>query len=186
MRYLMLVIALFGVRSLTFYLLERQFPHLIIPLKEQEPDTPFYTQFTGEIISGEGASNRIYTEILFDVPESIKPTACKLEFFIDNTSPKWLFGLHDTFAFNISTLEGIPNKDFDSWNSHPDVGRWVATFEIDREGHVSKTGGDAPCAVDGPVGFLMTPSDESRVGGYTWFEQRYPLHGITLDAGTEN
>ncbi|KAG9200880.1 hypothetical protein G6514_006588 [Epicoccum nigrum] len=164
-------------------LLNRQFPHLIIPVNAAEPNRAYSTQLTGNI------TQQKYTEISFDIPSNAA-TSCQLNFLI-NTFPSinapWSLWGEPPYQFNISSLPPAINKDTDTWNSRPKPIATIATVTLSKNGSASISGGAVEPCLKGQVShFLLHPASEDREFGFEWFELDYPealggAHGIVFD-----
>jgi hypothetical protein len=185
-------------------LLNRQFPHLIIPVNGAEPNRAYGTQLTGNITQQVRLpalpfllptsppaypSLQKYTEISFDIPSNAA-TSCQLNFFI-NTFPSinapWYLWGEPPYQFNISSLPPAINKDTDTWNSRPKPVATIATVTLSKNGSASISGGAVEPCLKGQVSqFLLHPASEDREFGFEWFELDYPealggAHGIVFD-----
>ncbi|KAF2501102.1 hypothetical protein BU16DRAFT_555605 [Lophium mytilinum] len=162
-------------------LVSREFPHLIIPLKQDYPTTPFGTQYSGEITVVNGA-HQVWTEISFDVPSN-SARSCHLAVTIATGSqgaPWTLTGNNP--SFNIFEISTAMDQFRDAWNQNtrPAVHGWVATFDVHYDGTVTMTGGDVVCNKGGLAQYLIEPNGGQNVG-FTWFEEADPVHGITYE-----
>ncbi|KAF2178648.1 hypothetical protein K469DRAFT_642669 [Zopfia rhizophila CBS 207.26] len=173
---------LFFLHAYAATLVDRQFPHLIVPVKQDEPDRAFNTQYSGEIAVKAGA-HQVYTEISFDVPTNAAQT-CNLAFTIAPANGPWTLSgdpAAGPLVFNISSLPNASiNKDKDTWNSRPKSQEWVASVEVAYNGNVKLTGGSVVCAKGSAQQFVMYPGS-ARDFGLTWFELTQPLHGVTYE-----
>lgn len=184
-------------------LVNRQFPHLIIPVNANEPDRAYGTQLTGNITlqvrphplpslshtPQNSPASQKYTEISFDIPSNAA-TSCQLNFLI-NTVPDvnapWTLWGQPPYQFNISTLPPAINKDTDTWNSCPKPLTTIATVTLGKNGSVAVNGGKVePCPRGQVSQFLLHPASEEREFGFEWFELDYPesmggAHGIVFD-----
>ncbi|KAF1955803.1 hypothetical protein CC80DRAFT_505118 [Byssothecium circinans] len=176
---LALVPVLFGLPSLCG-LIDRQFPHLIVPVDKSRPNVAINTQKSFDI------ERDIYTEFLFDVPAS-SGAFCDLRLTI-NTEPNrgapWqIWGPAEPFVFNVSTVSRPINKDKDTWSNHPAIKDWVATYRVYKNGHVEQIGGQYfQCAKGNVSEFIAHPVDLTREGGLKFYELDEPLHGFTYEA----
>lgn len=162
-----------------------EFPHLIIPLKKSFPAQAFGTQTSGEI------SQRVWTEVSFDVPNNVPANICRINFHINTNpsknAPRTLSGAAP-YTFLVYRLLPQINKDTDSWDSHPKTTNYVATVTLTPSGGVTVEDGWFQCPLGEVVQFLLTPVG-SRAFRYTWFELDYSSdvggpHGITLEMHT--
>ncbi|KAF2279442.1 uncharacterized protein EI97DRAFT_455688 [Westerdykella ornata] len=170
---------LFGLSALADTLVDRQFPHLIIPVDKREPDRVFGTQFSGRI------EQAVHTEISFDVPSNNGATHCRLNFYINTdpskNAPRTLWG-EAPYRFNISSIEHRMDKDRDTWNNRPRITGYVGQVELTHSGSVTTTGLHVPCWKGQVAQYVLYPDDPDRDFGYTWFELDYdPPHGITYE-----
>ncbi|KAF2119101.1 ubiquitin 3 binding protein But2 [Lophiotrema nucula] len=180
MRFFLLAPVLFGLSTMAQGLIDRQFPHLMVPIKQDAPSTVFGTVFTAEVSQVQGGGSRVLTEFIFDVPPH-DATDCRLNFFINKDSPHAIWGDGD-FYMHVHLLNGIPDKTKDTWNSHPGTGRLVATIKVTTDNQASIVdGGAVPCYKDETANFIITPADPAKYGGFNWFELDKPLHGLTYE-----
>ncbi|KAF3043066.1 hypothetical protein E8E11_000760 [Didymella keratinophila] len=164
-------------------LVNRQFPHLIIPVDANAPDKAYGTQLRGKI------TQQQYTEISFDVPSN-DASWCQLNFYINtfpNLGAPWSLSGQAPYTFNISSLPPAINKDTDTWNSRPQPISTVATVTLSHNGTASISGGAVyPCPKGQVAQFLLHPASDERDFGFEWFELDYPAsqggpHGIVFD-----
>ncbi|KAF3003429.1 hypothetical protein E8E13_001476 [Curvularia kusanoi] len=183
MRSLTLTPILFALPSLS-ELVNRQFPHLIIPVNANEPDRAYNTQLTGNI------TQQIYTEISFDIPSNTA-TFCQLNFYL-NTLPEigapWSLSGDPPFTFNISSLPANSiNKDTDTWKKRPSPIKTIATVTLTQAGNATIKGGAVvPCPKGQTSQFLLHPGSDERAFAFNWFELDYPAseggpHGVVFD-----
>jgi hypothetical protein len=158
------------------------FPHLIIPLKQDTPDSIYGTQTTGEV------SNSVYTEVSFDVPNDVPASICRINFAINTdpakNAPRTLTG-QAPYTFFVYHTEATIDKDKDTWNSHPEITNYVATITLTQGGDVTVKDGWFDCPKGNVAQFLLVPQG-TRAFRYTWYELNYPAsaggpHGITLE-----
>ncbi|KAF2829571.1 hypothetical protein CC86DRAFT_191389 [Ophiobolus disseminans] len=186
MHILTLTPLLFALPSLA-ELLHVAFPHLLIPLNKDAPNTPHGTKTDAKV------SASTWTEISFDVPKDIPGVGvCRLNFHINTfpakNAPKELKG-NAPHSFHASRLEPTIDRDADTWFSHPPVvGTPMTTFDIQEDWSVSTEGGWFECPYGTVAQFLLHPTGEGGQAGfsYKWFELNYPAvlggpHGITLE-----
>jgi hypothetical protein len=161
------------------------FPHLIVPLDSSNPTKAFGTQKGGLV--GYGVS----TEISFDVRADIPANICRLNFHL-NTNPAknapWALSGATPFEITVSRLQPTINKDKDTWNFHPKVNEYVATFAVSRDGSVSVQDGWFECP-KGDVAQFMLSTSAGRGSSLSWFELNYGWdiggpHGVTLEMHT--
>ena len=117
---------------------------------------------------------------------------CRLAFYINldpnKNAPRSLSG-DPPYTFNISRLEPKINKDADTWNTHPIVTDYYATFELTQAGAVKTVYSKwFECPKGNVAQFLMQPASD-RAFGYYWFELDYPAaqggtHGVVLEMYT--
>lgn len=180
MRSLLLLPALFTLGAVADLLLV-DFPHLIIPLNYSAPDTAYGTQKSGEV------SNRVYTEVSFDVRADIPAKICRLNFHI-NTNPTknapWTLDGAGPYTFLIGRQRPWIDTDKDTWNTYPDVQNYAATVEVSKDGSVNVEDGWFQCGKGEVAQFLLySMSPDMRL---TWYELDYPQelggpHGIVLE-----
>ncbi|KAF2799884.1 hypothetical protein K505DRAFT_230155 [Melanomma pulvis-pyrius CBS 109.77] len=176
MRFLSLIPALYGLQTVSAALISRNFPHLIVPVNANTPDTVYGTKYEANI------EQTVHTEISFDVPSN-GAISCKLGFAFSldpNIGAPWYVWGDSPFSFNISTIDRPINKDTDTWNNHPKPVYWVATVDVEPSGRITISGGYVNCWKGRPVQFLLYPASNAP-GGIKWFELNNPLHGITFD-----
>lgn len=160
------------------------FPHLIIPLNQSAPDTNYGTQ-TSRIIS-----NKVFTEISFDVRADIPATICHLNFHLNlNPTMNAPWSLEGgPFTFIIARIKPTIDKDKDTWNNYPDVLNNVANVTVGQDGNVAVEDEQFECPKGGLAQFAMWPSNNADVE-FTWFELNYGSeiggpHGVTLEMHT--
>ncbi|KAF2727617.1 hypothetical protein EJ04DRAFT_529288 [Polyplosphaeria fusca] len=179
MRSINLASVLLGLQAASARIINTQFPHLIVPVKEESPNQVFGTQYSGEISQEAGATSRVFTEILFDVPLN-EATSCKVNFIVSEGAPREVTG-SGAFAFDVWTVSGTP-KDQDSWNNRPQLAQWVLQVKLNPDGSVkSKTGGSVPCVKGLPNSFVVTPGNGTEGWKFTWLEIDFPLQGIVFE-----
>ncbi|KAF2741698.1 hypothetical protein M011DRAFT_330759 [Sporormia fimetaria CBS 119925] len=177
MRALLLVPLLLS-QSAVSVLINRQFPHLIIPLDKRTPDTPLGTKYEGRV------EHSVWTEISFDVPNN-SATYCTLNFSLNTdpvkNAPRTLWGVAP-FRFNISALEPKMDRFKDTWNNHPALKEQVGQVEVSHNGGIWVWGMSVPCLKDTVAQYVLYPDNPARDFGFSWFELDYdPPHGITYD-----
>ncbi|KAF1993658.1 hypothetical protein P154DRAFT_549442 [Amniculicola lignicola CBS 123094] len=158
---IVLIPVFLGLRALAATLVDQQFPHLIVPLKQDAPSTAFGTKYEAELSISASGSSQVYTEISFDVPPTAA-SSCNLAFDV-NTSPAWgpwILSGQEPITFNISSLEPKVNKDTDSWNSRPKTTGYVGTVEVWYNGNVKVSGGQVECKKGQVAQFLLYPANE--------------------------
>jgi hypothetical protein len=180
--FLPLFFALGAVADLQFV----DYPHLIIPIKKNSPDTAFGTQNSGEI------SNSVWTEISFDVRSDIPSQICRINFHINTNStknaPRSLSG-DAPYRFLIYHVASPINKDTDTWNNSPEIRNYVAAVTLTQAGGVTIEDGWFQCPFGDVAQFVLTPVNSNKPFKYTWFELDYSNeeggpHGITLEMHT--
>ncbi|CAI6342248.1 unnamed protein product [Periconia digitata] len=173
--------ALFALPSLGA-LIDRQFPHLVVPLNKSLENVPINTQKSFDI------ERDVWTEFLFDVPYN-NAVWCNLHLTV-NTDPTrgapfsvWGSQNDEAFyVFNVSTISRHINKDADTWRNHPAIKDWVATFKVWNNGYVDQIGGTYfSCAKNNIAEFIAHPADLRKPGGFSIFELYDPVHGFTYE-----
>jgi hypothetical protein len=158
------------------------FPHLIIPLNSNKPDTALGTQHSGQV------SNQVHTEISFDVRADIPAAICRINFHLNlnptKNAPWTLYG-NPPYEVKVTRLRPTINKDKDTWNSRPATTGYVATIRLQSDGSVQVQDGWFDCPKGNVAQFLLTPANGNGMG-LTWFELDYSAaeggpHGITLE-----
>lgn len=172
-------------------LLTTEFPHLLIPLISNAPDTAYGTQKDATISYSHSNGAAQHTEISFDVPTN-EAVVCRLNFKVNNNpaknAPRELSG-SAPYAFNISRLEPTINKDTDTWISHPGVTEYYATYTLNHNGTVKEEYSKWFACPKGQVAqFLLHPASD-RDFRYYWYELDYQLgeggpHGVVLESHT--
>lgn len=117
---------------------EWEFPHLIVPINCEEPETAYGTQFDGQV-----TPNAISTIFNFDIPESDEGESCTLVFFFPEqsqleTSSYSLsgsgsvdFGMCSAPATTATTYETAPSikTDYGAFTLEPGMSYTIAEFE---------------------------------------------------------
>ncbi|OCL09961.1 hypothetical protein AOQ84DRAFT_353778 [Glonium stellatum] len=176
-----------SVQNSLAILVDREFPHLIIPLKQDSPTHPYGTQYSGDIEVKAG-SHQVYTEISFDIPSN-SARSCNLAFTIATGNPgaPWTLSGDDSGPkiFNISYISPAMNQSRDAWDqdTRPAVQDWVATVQVDYDGSVTINGGRVSCAKGQVAQFLMYPGS-TRDFSLTWYEEADPINGIIYEMYT--
>ncbi|OCK78304.1 hypothetical protein K432DRAFT_383962 [Lepidopterella palustris CBS 459.81] len=177
-----LAAALVGVRTSLAGLIDREFPHLIIPLHQDNPMYPYGTQYYGNIQIQDGA-HQIWTEISFDVPPNVA-SSCNLAFAFPPGAPWTLSGDESLgpLTFDVWYISPAMNQSRDAWNQNtrPAVQSWVANVQVGYDGFVQIIGGSVSCAKGQVAQFLLSPGSE-RSFGLSWFEEANPINGITYE-----
>ncbi|KAF2845492.1 hypothetical protein T440DRAFT_472620 [Plenodomus tracheiphilus IPT5] len=132
-----------------------------------------------------------HVEVSFDVPSN-EAAICRLNFHINTSptknAPRALYGT-PPYTFNISRLQPTIDKDTDTWNSHPNITDYVATYILGQAGNVSTVASHwFECPKGQVAQFLLYPLG-GRDFGYYWFELDYPAeeggpHGVVLEMHT--
>jgi hypothetical protein len=162
------------------------FPHLLIPIKKNTPNTHYGTQTTAEV------SNNVWTEVSFDVRSDVPASICRINFHINTNptknAPRSLSG-DEPYQFLVNRLTSTIDKDRDTWNHSPEITNYVARVTLTQDGGVTVEDGWFTCPKGNVAQFVLTPVNNARTFKYTWFELDYPSelggpHGITLDMHT--
>jgi hypothetical protein len=184
MRGLNLIPFLFTLPSLAT-LQFTDYPHLIIPLDSSSPTKNFGTQNGGLVGYG------VNTEISFDVRADVPANICRLNFHLNLNPAKnapWALAGPTPFEITASRLTPTIDKDKDSWNSHPKVNEYVATFVVSRNGSVTVHDESFICP-KGDVAQFMLSTSAGRGSSLSWYELDYGWdvggpHGVTLEMHT--
>ncbi|KAI9867424.1 MAG: hypothetical protein M1813_008982 [Trichoglossum hirsutum] len=108
------------------YLVDTEYPHLLVPLKQDQPDVAFGTQYTGAV-------KQIWQEVSFDVPNNAA-TLCTIEFHFPS-SGSWQMRGNSPQTFKIFSTAGM-GEHTDTFNNHPTLGAEVGQFTVDGAGNV--------------------------------------------------
>lgn len=162
------------------------FPHLLISLDKNQPDTVIGTLPSATV------SNSIWTEVSFDVHQykDYPANICRLNFHVNTNGPKNAPRKLDgeaPYKFEIYRLEPTIDKNADTWDSHPPMSeKWaMATVTLTKEWGVTVEGGWFTCPFGNVAQFILKPVDD-RAFSYSWYELNYGEneggpHGLTLE-----
>jgi len=132
-----------------------------------------------------------YTEISFDVPSN-EAAICRLAFKINTSpaknAPRALSG-EAPYIISISRLDPGINKDTDTWNRHPKVTEYYASFSLTQEGTVSEVYSKWFECPKGQIAQFVLHPGSTRDISYYWFELDYKSeeggpHGVVLEMHT--
>lgn len=129
-----------------------------------------------------------YTEINFDVPVN-DAAICRLAFKINTSpaknAPRALAG-EAPYTISISRLAPEINKDADTWNKHPEITEYYATFSLAQSGQVSEVYSKWFECPKGQIAQFVVQPGSTKDFSYYWFELDYKSeeggpHGVVLE-----
>ncbi|CAE7199959.1 hypothetical protein PTNB73_06158 [Pyrenophora teres f. teres] len=205
MLFLALLPVLFGLRVFADPI-DIQFPHMLLPLKESQPNIAFKTQpdaivgFNVKTLPPQQpypahtnlahqslTGDEQWTAVNFDVPDHGN-TLCHVNFHINtNTAKNAPIGLKGQapFAINISRIDPKLVNGGTTWNNKPATIEHVATFVLDKNLGASEIVGKWFACPKGLAQFVVHPAGERDLETY-WYELDYSKadggpNGITLE-----
>ncbi|EFQ95114.1 hypothetical protein P3342_010353 [Pyrenophora teres f. teres] len=186
MLFLALLPVLFGLRVFADPI-DIQFPHMLLPLKESQPNIAFKTQPDAIVGFNSLTGDEQWTAVNFDVPDHGN-TLCHVNFHINtNTAKNAPIGLKGQapFAINISRIDPKLVNGGTTWNNKPATLEHVATFVLDKNLGASEIVGKWFACPKGLAQFVIHPAGERDLETY-WYELDYSKadggpNGITLE-----
>ncbi|EDU42128.1 But2 domain containing protein [Pyrenophora tritici-repentis] len=183
---LALLSALFGL-TVFAELIDIQFPHMLLPLKEAQPNIAFKTQPDATVSLNSQTGDEQWTAVNFDVPDHGN-THCHVNFHLNTnklkSAPVGLKG-QAPFAINISRIEPTLVNGGTTWNTKPATIEHVAIFILDKDLGTSEIFGKWFDCPKGVAQFIIHPAGARDLEAY-WYELDYTMadggpHGITLE-----
>ncbi|RYN27805.1 hypothetical protein AA0120_g10631 [Alternaria tenuissima] len=189
MRVSALLLVVFGLPAFAT-LLDTQLPHMLLPLKNSQPDTAFPTQNNATVRYDDRSLDEQWTAVNYDVPDNAA-NICRLRFLINTdtfkNAPLSLKG-EAPFAINISRIEPKLVNGGTTWNNKPAITEHYDTYVLSMNGATEVVSKWFSCPKGNVAQFVIHPASKRYLDVY-WFELNYGAedggpHGVVLEMHT--
>ncbi|KAH6881895.1 ubiquitin 3 binding protein But2 C-terminal domain-containing protein [Alternaria rosae] len=184
-----LLLVVFGLPAFAD-LINTQFPKLLLPLKESQPDIAFITQNDATASYNSKTGDEQWTAVNFDVPVNNAKT-CRLRFLINvdpfKNAPLTLKG-EAPFAISISRIQPTLVNGRTNWNNKPAIIEHYDSYVLTANGASEVVSKWFECPMNKVAQFVIHPASKRDLELY-WFELNYGAtdggpHGVVLEMHT--